>query len=134
MITARVFFKDGTNRDIKETSFIGKVKEHNTTLGWIGQSLDCLWSEIEEIKLVVNGEVVEETREENLNENSIVEASAVYNEEMTLSAEEIEGLYGVYYLTILKNGTWESLGYYEESFQVPINTFCTPACDLQPTE
>ena len=33
---------------------------------------------------------------------------------MTLSAEEIEGLYGVYYLTILKNGTWESLGYYEE--------------------
>ena len=60
------------------------------------------------------GEFVEETREENLNKNEIVEASAVYNEEMTLSAEEIEGLYGVYYLTILKNGTWESLGYYEE--------------------
>ena len=114
MITAKVFFKNGTNRDIKETSFIGKVKEHNTILGWIGQSLDCLWSEIEEIKLVINGEVVEETREENLNENSIVEASAVYNEEMTLSAEKIEGIYEVYYLTINKNGTWEALGYYEE--------------------
>lgn len=117
MITARVFLKDGTNRDIKETSFIGKAKEYNTDLGWIGESLDCLWSEIEEIKLVVNGEVVEETREENFNENLIVENSAVYNEEMTLSAEEIEGIYGVYYLTINNNGTWETLGYYEEVYE-----------------
>ena len=112
MITSRVILKNGKELDTNITGFIGKVEEHNEILGQIGQEKEILWNEISEVKLLINGEVVEETREENLNENSIVEA--VYNEEMTLSAEKIEGLYGVYYLTILKNGTWESLGYYEE--------------------
>ena len=114
MITSRVILKNGKELDTNITGFIGKVEEHNEILGQIGQEKEILWNEISEVKLLINGEIVEETTEENLNKNEIVEASAVYNEEMTLSAEKIEGLYGVYYLTILKNGTWESLGYYEE--------------------
>ena len=60
------------------------------------------------VKEILGFEVVKVEGNSNL---EIIEASAVYNKEMTVSVETLED--GTFYVTVLKNGTWEAEGYYQ---------------------
>ena len=56
-----------------------------------------------------------ENSSEQLFELEIVEGSAIYNQDETISIEKLDSseLEDIYYVTIKVNGTWEMEGYYQ---------------------
>lgn len=71
-----------------------------------------------EIEALLGFEVVKLTEEEdkgNVFELEIVEGSAIYNQDETISIEKLDSseLEDIYYVTIKINGTWEMEGYYQ---------------------
>ena len=61
------------------------------------------------ISEILGFEVVEV---EGNNDLEIIESSAVYNKEMTVSVETLEDE-TTYYVTVLQNDTWVAKGYYQ---------------------
>ena len=56
-----------------------------------------------------------ENSSEQMFELEIVEGSAIYNQDETISIEKLDSseLEDIYYVTIKVNGTWEMEGYYQ---------------------
>ena len=57
-----------------------------------------------------------ENSSEQIFDFEIVEGSAIYNQDETISIEKLDSseLEDIYYVTIKVNGTWEMEGYYKE--------------------
>ena len=71
-----------------------------------------------EVEALLGFEVVKLTEEEdkgNVFDLEIVEASAIYNKEQTISIEILSDN-ETYYVMILKNGDWTFEGYFQEKF------------------
>ena len=56
-----------------------------------------------------------ENSSEQIFDFEIVEGSAIYNQDETISIEKLDSsdLEDIYYVTIKVNGTWEMEGYYQ---------------------
>ena len=56
-----------------------------------------------------------ENSSEQIFDFEIVEGSAIYNQDETISVEKLDSseLEDIYYVTIKVNGTWEMEGYYQ---------------------
>ena len=56
-----------------------------------------------------------ENSSEQIFDFEIVEGSAIYNQDETISIEKLDSseLEDIYYVTIKLNGTWEMEGYYQ---------------------
>ena len=71
-----------------------------------------------ELEAILGFEVERLTAEnssEQIFDFEIVEGSAIYNQDETISIEKLDSseLEDIYYVTIKVNGTWEMEGYYQ---------------------
>ena len=59
--------------------------------------------------------LTDENSSEQIFDFEIVEGSAIYNQDETISIEKLDSseLENIYYVTIKVNGTWEIEGYYQ---------------------
>ena len=71
--------------------------------------------ELEEILGIELVRCTQDNTSEQMFELEIVEGSAIYNQDETISIEKLDSsdLEDIYYVTIKVNGTWEMEGYYQ---------------------